>query len=282
MDPFADMGCVLKVNVHGEACKMKMMEVLSSINGVYSVSIDSQSGTAKVSGEVDPNILLMHWRQRGITQSWSGVKLKHSRLNRGYHGSYGFGSTVDDGLYTYGTGLYRHPWYDIHEPYRHRHRHRHRRRQWWDIRGAAPCTVKGCVLKVNVHCDACKMEMVEVLSAINGVYSLTIDAQEGTARIAGEVDRNILLGALARSGRHAELVRVNLKHPALREAIITTRIILHMIIIIVHMDMVVMVIAMLQMAPTVTAMFRTIKEFLKLTGSSDPDATMLHLPVTKS
>ncbi|KAK3013180.1 hypothetical protein RJ639_007899, partial [Escallonia herrerae] len=62
------------------------------------------------------------------------------------------------------------------------------------------------------------MTIMEVLSAINGVYSVTIDAQEGTARIAGEVDPNILLGALARSGRHAELVRVNLKHPVLKRS----------------------------------------------------------------
>ncbi|KAK2967271.1 hypothetical protein RJ640_004837 [Escallonia rubra] len=107
---------------------MKMMEVLSSINGVYSVSIDSRSGTAKVSGEVDPNILLRALATAGNHAELVRVKLKHSGLNRGYHGSYGFGSygTVDHSLYAYGTGyaagLYGHPWYDIHQPYHHRRR----------------------------------------------------------------------------------------------------------------------------------------------------------------
>ncbi|KAK3032183.1 hypothetical protein RJ639_035008 [Escallonia herrerae] len=76
----------------------------------------------------------------------------------------------------------------------------------------------GCILKVNVHCDGCKMKMMQVLNAISGVYSVTIDAQEGTARVAGEVDPNVLLRALARSGKHAEIVRVNLKHPVLKRS----------------------------------------------------------------
>ncbi|CAK9166877.1 unnamed protein product [Ilex paraguariensis] len=72
-----------------------------------------------------------------------------------------------------------------------------------------------CLLKVNVHCEACKMKMMEVMGSITGVYSVTIEAQEGTAKVCGEVDPNILLRALARSGRHAELVWVKLKHPSL-------------------------------------------------------------------
>ncbi|KAL3508380.1 hypothetical protein ACH5RR_027781 [Cinchona calisaya] len=73
-----------------------------------------------------------------------------------------------------------------------------------------------CVLKVNVHCEACKMKTVEILNSIIGVYSVTIDADEGIARIYGEVDPNILLKAIARSGRHAEIVRVNIKHPQIK------------------------------------------------------------------
>ncbi|CAL5390281.1 unnamed protein product [Camellia sinensis] len=72
----------------------------------------------------------------------------------------------------------------------------------------------GCVLKVNVHCEACKMKVYEVLRSISGVYSVTIDAEEGLAKISGEVDPNILLSALGRSGRHAELKWVKLKSTA--------------------------------------------------------------------
>ncbi|KAI8011849.1 Heavy metal-associated isoprenylated plant protein 32 [Camellia lanceoleosa] len=72
----------------------------------------------------------------------------------------------------------------------------------------------GCVLKVNVHCEACKMKVCEVLRSISGVYSVTIDAEEGLAKISGEADPNILLSALGRSGRHAELKWVKLKSTA--------------------------------------------------------------------
>ncbi|KAK4355175.1 hypothetical protein RND71_024146 [Anisodus tanguticus] len=75
----------------------------------------------------------------------------------------------------------------------------------------------GCILKVDVHCDACKMKMVDVLSSICGVYSVTIDSEDGTAKISGEVDPNLLLRALSRSGlgNHAEVQWVRLKHPML-------------------------------------------------------------------
>ncbi|CAK9148859.1 unnamed protein product [Ilex paraguariensis] len=53
---------------------------------------------------------------------------------------------------------------------------------------------------------------------ILGVYSVTIDAQAGTAKVSGEVDPNLLLRALARSGRHAELIWVKLNHPVLNSS----------------------------------------------------------------
>ncbi|KAL3531376.1 hypothetical protein ACH5RR_010698 [Cinchona calisaya] len=77
------------------------------------------------------------------------------------------------------------------------------------------CRSESCILKVNVHCEACKMKIVEVLSSVIGVYSVDIDAREGMAKVSGEVDPNILLKALARTGKHAELAWVKLKHPML-------------------------------------------------------------------
>ncbi|XP_057465793.1 heavy metal-associated isoprenylated plant protein 32 [Actinidia eriantha] len=72
----------------------------------------------------------------------------------------------------------------------------------------------GCVLKVDVNCETCKMKLYDVLRSISGPYSVTIDAEEGIAKISGEVDPNILLHALGSGGRHAELKWVNLKSPA--------------------------------------------------------------------
>ncbi|XP_027108438.1 uncharacterized protein [Coffea arabica] len=72
-----------------------------------------------------------------------------------------------------------------------------------------------CILKVNVNCEACKMKVVEVLSSVIGVYSVDLDAQEGLAKVYGEVDPNMLLKALARTGKHAELAWVKLKHPVM-------------------------------------------------------------------
>nr|GMC68901.1 heavy metal-associated isoprenylated plant protein 32-like [Ipomoea batatas]GMC75064.1 heavy metal-associated isoprenylated plant protein 32-like [Ipomoea batatas] len=70
-----------------------------------------------------------------------------------------------------------------------------------------------CVLIVDVQCDECKMKLMEVLSSILGVYSVTIDAEQGIAKVAGEVEPNALLRALSRSGKHAELVYASSSPP---------------------------------------------------------------------
>ncbi|KAL8237525.1 hypothetical protein R6Q59_018606 [Mikania micrantha] len=49
-----------------------------------------------------------------------------------------------------------------------------------------------------------------------GVYSVAWDVENKMFRISGEVDPNILLKAVLRTGEHAELVSVKLKHPQLR------------------------------------------------------------------
>ncbi|KAJ7963633.1 heavy metal-associated isoprenylated plant protein 21-like [Quillaja saponaria] len=54
----AEMTCELKVNVQCEACRIKVMEILQNIRGVYAITIDAEQGTVKVSGRVNPNKLL--------------------------------------------------------------------------------------------------------------------------------------------------------------------------------------------------------------------------------
>ncbi|XP_074332384.1 uncharacterized protein LOC141670443 [Apium graveolens] len=71
-----------------------------------------------------------------------------------------------------------------------------------------------CILKVNIKCERCKMKLMSVLSSISGVYSVNVDAERGRAEIEGQVDPNLLLREVSRSGQHAELVRVKLQHPA--------------------------------------------------------------------
>ncbi|KAA8547655.1 hypothetical protein F0562_004084 [Nyssa sinensis] len=50
--------------------------------------------------------------------------------------------------------------------------------------------------------------------ALSGVYSVTIDGKEGTVKVTGEVDPSVLMRALAKTGKHAELVWVKLTSSA--------------------------------------------------------------------
>ncbi|KAF3625125.1 putative RNA exonuclease 4-like [Capsicum annuum] len=78
-----------------------------------------------------------------------------------------------------------------------------------------PFAEVSCILKVDVHCDACKMKLVDVLSSVCGVYALTINAEKGEVNVCGEVNPNLLVKALKETGKHAEIVHVKLKHPSL-------------------------------------------------------------------
>ncbi|PIN09100.1 Copper chaperone [Handroanthus impetiginosus] len=75
-----------------------------------------------------------------------------------------------------------------------------------------------CVLKVHPRCDACKRHTMEVLSSLDGVYDVTIDAETKTAKIAGQVDPNYCIKALSRCGVHAELLWANLSHPRMNRS----------------------------------------------------------------
>ncbi|KAK1384817.1 hypothetical protein POM88_022552 [Heracleum sosnowskyi] len=76
--------CVLKVNCKCEQCKMKLMSVLSSISGVYSVNIDAERGLAEIEGQVDPNHLLQEVSRSGEHAELVSVRLQHPAARQRY------------------------------------------------------------------------------------------------------------------------------------------------------------------------------------------------------
>ncbi|RWW02713.1 hypothetical protein GW17_00034176 [Ensete ventricosum] len=61
------------------------------------------------------------------------------------------------------------------------------------------------ILKVHIHCDGCKQEVKKLLQRIEGVYTVSIDAEHQKVTVSGNVDSGTLIKKLARSGKHAEL-----------------------------------------------------------------------------
>ncbi|KAJ0079155.1 hypothetical protein Patl1_22775 [Pistacia atlantica] len=64
---------------------------------------------------------------------------------------------------------------------------------------------QSCVLRVNIHCDGCRKKVKKLLQKIDGVYSTSIDAEQGRVVVTGNVDPAILIRKLEKSGKHAEL-----------------------------------------------------------------------------
>ncbi|KAK9054197.1 hypothetical protein SSX86_025275 [Deinandra increscens subsp. villosa] len=65
--------------------------------------------------------------------------------------------------------------------------------------------IKTCALKVNIHCEGCKDKVKKILKKIEGVYSVDIDSEQQKVNVSGNVDSNILINKLVKSGKYAEL-----------------------------------------------------------------------------
>ncbi|CAL9111341.1 unnamed protein product, partial [Musa textilis] len=66
--------------------------------------------------------------------------------------------------------------------------------------------IQTCILKVNIHCDGCKKKVKKLLHKVDGVYTTSIDAEQGMVTVSGDVDPATLVKKLAKAGKHAELV----------------------------------------------------------------------------
>ncbi|KAK9671892.1 hypothetical protein RND81_12G062100 [Saponaria officinalis] len=61
------------------------------------------------------------------------------------------------------------------------------------------------VLKVPIHCVGCKREVKKLLQNIEGVYSTSIDSQQQKVTVTGNIDAEILVKKLLKTGKHAEI-----------------------------------------------------------------------------
>ncbi|KAL3637520.1 hypothetical protein CASFOL_018688 [Castilleja foliolosa] len=94
MENYAEASCILKVNIHCQACKMKILEVLGSICGEYNIDINIEEGLVKVYAMVEPNILMKALSRTGYHAELKWAKIQHPKSNRNYYNhtnGYGYG-----------------------------------------------------------------------------------------------------------------------------------------------------------------------------------------------
>ncbi|WOL18401.1 hypothetical protein Cni_G27196 [Canna indica] len=68
--------------------------------------------------------------------------------------------------------------------------------------------VKKIVLKVNILCSKCKICVMTTISKFDGITSVALDAEKSTATIVGEVDAVLIVKALRKVKKGAEIVSV--------------------------------------------------------------------------
>ncbi|KAK9074532.1 hypothetical protein SSX86_007130 [Deinandra increscens subsp. villosa] len=65
--------------------------------------------------------------------------------------------------------------------------------------------IQTCTLRVNLHCDGCKHKVKKILQRIEGVYQVSIDAEQQKVTVSGSVDSATLIKKLLKAGKHAEI-----------------------------------------------------------------------------
>ncbi|KAE9589589.1 hypothetical protein Lal_00000298 [Lupinus albus] len=69
-----------------------------------------------------------------------------------------------------------------------------------------PLMCKTCVLKVSIHCEACKRKVKRILQKIDGVYDINIDLRQQKVVVIGNVESETLIKKLiSKTGKLAEL-----------------------------------------------------------------------------
>ncbi|KAG7015589.1 Heavy metal-associated isoprenylated plant protein 32, partial [Cucurbita argyrosperma subsp. argyrosperma] len=62
-----------------------------------------------------------------------------------------------------------------------------------------------CVLSASIQCEACTAKVQEILQNIYGIYTITMDSDDGSVRICGRVNPRTFLKVIEKSGKHAEV-----------------------------------------------------------------------------
>ncbi|XP_031094339.1 heavy metal-associated isoprenylated plant protein 37-like [Ipomoea triloba] len=62
------------------------------------------------------------------------------------------------------------------------------------------------VLKVQINCVGCRKKVKKLLKKIEGVYQVSMDVEEQKVTVSGNVDAEIVIMRLVKSGKHAELL----------------------------------------------------------------------------
>ncbi|XP_057452516.1 heavy metal-associated isoprenylated plant protein 25-like [Lotus japonicus] len=85
----AEMVCILKVNTKCEGCKVKVMQILQSVHGVYNITLDGDQDTVKVTGRVNPNTLLSVLERHGKHAEIKYIKFNGEAMDMGSYYNYG-------------------------------------------------------------------------------------------------------------------------------------------------------------------------------------------------
>ncbi|KAG6485069.1 heavy metal-associated isoprenylated plant protein 43-like [Zingiber officinale] len=69
-------------------------------------------------------------------------------------------------------------------------------------------SAKKIVLKVSIMCKKCKVCVMSIIAKFDGITSMTLDLEKSTVTIVGAVDAVLIVKALRKAKKPAEIVTV--------------------------------------------------------------------------
>ncbi|KAK2966195.1 hypothetical protein RJ640_008761, partial [Escallonia rubra] len=63
-------------------------------------------------------------------------------------------------------------------------------------------------LKVNIHCQRCKSDVLKAVAKLRGIDQVSVDSEKGMVTVIGDVDPVLLTKKIRNTGKVAEIISV--------------------------------------------------------------------------
>ncbi|PWA37803.1 Heavy metal-associated domain, HMA [Artemisia annua] len=165
----------LKVNMHSQACKTKVLKAVTKVIGIDEVSADLEKQMLIVIGDVDPVCIVARVRKIGkiaeIVSVGPPKKPDPPKPN-------------PEPCKDLCQIIYPNPWpvsNDVYGP------------------------VMKIEVKVNMHCEKCKTEVLKAVTKLSGINEVSVDLEKQMLVVIGDVDPVCVVKRVRKTGKIAEM-----------------------------------------------------------------------------
>ncbi|KAK9292042.1 hypothetical protein L1049_019996 [Liquidambar formosana] len=199
---------VLKVNINCQKCQRGLLQAVTKLTGINEISVDGEKGTLTVIGDADPVCIVKQIRKMGKLAEiiTVGPPKPPPEAKKPKSPKPALPPCCND-CQLVAIGFVP---YDI-----------LRRFSvciqvlfiYMSFNFVYPCTPQKIVLRVNIHCQRCKKEVLRAVTKLTGIDQVSVDGDKGTLTVVGDVDPVCVIKQVRKMGKVAEIISVGPPNP---------------------------------------------------------------------